>query len=70
VLSGRRLAQKPSHFRRSRWLDRADEQSILAQVKNVDRSAAAEKVNDQEVAAMNLKRLPLYRLGQPYRDTP
>lgn len=32
--------------------------------------ALAEKVNDQERAAMNLKRLPLYRLGQPYRDTP
>jgi tetratricopeptide (TPR) repeat protein len=32
--------------------------------------ALAEKVNDQEVAAMNLKLLALYRLGQPYRDTP
>ena len=32
--------------------------------------ALAEKANDKEVAAMNLKLLALYRSGQPYRDTP
>jgi tetratricopeptide (TPR) repeat protein len=32
--------------------------------------ALAEKAGDQEVAAMNRKLLGLYRLGQPYRDTP
>ncbi len=30
----------------------------------------AEQANDQEVAAMNLKLLSLYRSGQPYRDVP
>ena len=32
--------------------------------------ALAERANDKEVAAMNLKLLALYRSGQPYRDTP
>ena len=32
--------------------------------------ALAEKANDKEAAAMNLKLLALYRSGQPYRDTP
>jgi len=32
--------------------------------------ALAEMVDDQEVVAMNVKLLELYRSGQPYRDTP
>jgi protein O-mannosyl-transferase len=32
--------------------------------------ALAEKANDKEVAATNLKLLVLYRSGRPYRDTP